>query len=303
MPPSPAAAKVCVDWQRYTAHWHTPALPKSLLQASHPRICNKVFPFAQGWIECRALFGHTVGYQNSAYPTVTVHWSPARIDMGVMIDMPGSACRDLANDDVIGFYATQGFRCSRIDIALDFQSKAPFEELHDEFEDGKVLCKARRARFIKEAEGRTVYVGSRHSEKYLRIYDKGAEQNTNELWTRVELECKGEYARGVAAHVAQNGLGAAPTIIKAFCDWTHNPWWLRHMTSPTLSPAIPKIEKHSNTFKWLMETVAPTLVKFEAENPEFYMQWALRLQALGFYADRVGEAEPDIFDGKGDFDI
>jgi hypothetical protein len=296
-----SAARVCIDWLRFTAQWHSPALPKSLLQASHPRICNKVFPFAQGWIECRALFGHTVGYQNSAYPTVTVHWSPSRIDMGVMIDMPGSAMRDLANEDVVGFYALQGFRCSRIDLALDFESRAPFEELHDEFEDGKVLCKARRARLIKEAEGRTVYVGSRHSEKFLRIYDKSAEQQTNELWTRVELECKGEFARGVARHVAQDGLASTPAIIRAFCDWNQNQWWLRHMTSPTLSPAIPKEEKHTNTFKWLMETVAPAIVRFSRENPDFYSTYINRLVALGWFSDAPSDKDP--FDGKADFDI
>ena len=42
--------------------------------------------------------------------------------------------------------------------------------------------------------GKTIYIGSRSSEKMIRIYDKAAEQNQEGVWIRYEIETKGDFA-------------------------------------------------------------------------------------------------------------
>ena len=73
--------------------------------------------------------------------------------------------------------------------------------------------------------GTTLYVGSRQSEKFMRIYDKAAEQGIEGHWVRVELECKGDYAAAIAPMLLRDGDGFGLGQIKKFCTFPGVEWY------------------------------------------------------------------------------
>lgn len=115
-------------------------------------------------------------------------------------NMPGSICQLIPLEKFTqlaqlcqqeGIFLT----CTRLDIRID---NCPFEplEIAKDIEEGRVESRAQRDTLKKfdqpfdtnelgEMGTTGMYLGSRESEKFLRIYDKHG-------FTRLELECKGE---------------------------------------------------------------------------------------------------------------
>lgn len=104
------------------------------------------------------------------------------------------------------------FMVSRCDVAFDCET--PFKDFYEKFQQGCFLTPLRSSRTILTQGGRgTIYVGSRQSNCYIRIYDKALEQNEKqkcffgseldsfENWTRVEFEFKNDSHYKVAENV------------------------------------------------------------------------------------------------------
>lgn len=124
---------------------------------------------------------------------LTVYFEPGADNMPpVLIDAPGSACELLGLEGLRELFCNA--QLSRADIALD---GAPFtpREAAAWVRAGNVRCKSKRRKFYEDlggGDGETLQLGSRSSERVLRIYDARG-------FTRVELELKGEAARGFRA--------------------------------------------------------------------------------------------------------
>lgn len=227
--------------------------------------------------------------------------SPTGHPMGVHVSWSGSALATVDAEAVLAKGLYDGGRCSRIDLALDVREELPIVELHYLFEAGAAISQARQSALFIQGDGKTCYIGSRSSQKFLRIYDKRAQTGSQEPWTRIELECKAEFARTIAEHVATAGLQNVPAIIRGFADWPTQPQWVACTASPTLSKSTPKAERRKDTRAWLLTSVAPALAKQLKASTDFAREWQLRMAAL---ETGVGEGEEiDIFDGKADFDI
>ena len=170
-----------------------------------------------------------------------------RDGMGVHVDAPGSAVFDLfehyqksrssvgpfgnayETDSLDGAVLSDLFRdvcrigkATRIDIAIDdkgnqYYSVAEIEEL---IEKTAIVSKFRKynreleGSFSSDTTGRTVYLGKRKSDVYIRVYDKQYEQNEKlesqgtELiqlpWTRWELEFKHDHTVRIAEFFAKD---------------------------------------------------------------------------------------------------
>jgi hypothetical protein len=103
-----------------------------------------------------------------------------------------------------------GMRATRLDIALDVLTKGT---LGEDLQCWSLVSK-RASTFIGThergaAKGFTLYVGSRRSERFLRIYDKSSEANLETPnVVRFELELKGSLARRVFTMIAEYGLSS-----------------------------------------------------------------------------------------------
>lgn len=92
--------------------------------------------------------------------------------------------------------------CSRIDLQVTLLLGKPDIFLFDQLEAHFLALPARRGRVpdicrVRDNKGgNTIYIGSRTSDKYLRIYDKGVEGKTNVPGELIRFEV--EYKRGLA---------------------------------------------------------------------------------------------------------
>lgn len=292
------STSVTVDWLSYTVFWGSPTLPwrKSDLPAA--ALANRAIGGSELWLETKARNGYTSALSAVRMPGLTVSWNVLRPDMGVHVNYSGSALREVHIPDVLDFIHANGHRVGRIDIAVDVRAKLAISDLYEQVKRGDAVTDVRKAPSLIISTGETLYVGSRTSEKYLRVYDKAAQTETAGDWTRIELECKGETARGVAGHLQQEGWARIPDIIRAFCDFPQDPGWTMAMSTPSPTLSIPKAERQSDTKSWLMTSVLPSLARELSGDREFAERF---WKALAVMTDATLDTVfADLFDGKAD---
>jgi len=249
------------------------------------------------WVPETPHNGFTMAFRHAEVPGLSVTWHHSRDDMGVRINWSGSALQGRNILGVMALMANHRGRCGRIDLAVDVDAKFDMEIMHKQFKRRECVTNARKSRLVRD-EGDTLYVGARTSEKYLRIYDKAAEQGiTDREWTRVELECKGEFAHGIFMYIIEETVPDFRDVIRGFVDFTRYVPWNDAMTSPTPVFGLPQKEKIRDTEKWLLEVVTTALSKAAHARPAFLREWSQKMGVLlqDMYND------PDPFDGAGDF--
>nr|CRY95560.1 hypothetical protein [uncultured prokaryote] len=288
-----------IDWLAYTLHWNQSALQNFRKGYDLATLASIVTGCYFGWVPQKPRNGYPYVISSAGLTGLFVMASEPDSPMGVHVSWAGSALRTIEPRGVLHDALAAGATVRRIDLAVDIPEGMPGEGFYDRLVAGSAVTSSRTYQLINSNSGWTVYVGSRTSEKFLRIYDKQAESGLDEPLTRVELECKGDYAEGIAQYVDQEGYDNFPAIIKGFCDFPDHYSWAKHMASPTLSAGIPKKEKTSDTKRWLMESVAPSLAKIVAQDHDFYVSFLLKVMTIA----GVGEVQqpPDPFDGAADW--
>ena len=145
-----------------------------------------------------------------------VYFEPVAENMPpVLIDAPGSACELLGLDALRELFCNA--ELSRADVALDGAEFTP-REAASWVRSGNVRCKSKRRKFYEDldgGDGESLVLGSRSSERFLRIYDRRG-------FTRVELELKGEQARGfrsVLLSPLDEFAGLALGVLRDFVDF------------------------------------------------------------------------------------
>lgn len=160
--------------------------------------------YATALLEVHTLERARDGYTRAVRTDDGLVWmvNPDRPDMGCSVILDGECCRSLRSEGrfftiVRQLAEIEGARCSRIDLAFDVDSRSVLDLAHAAVRAGAFVSPANRNswRTVEGGDGGlTVYLGSRQSERFLRIYDKAAQQKTGGEWTRFELEVKGERA-------------------------------------------------------------------------------------------------------------
>lgn len=131
---------------------------------------------------------------------------PRRMDeQGVKLEFSGSwSDHNLPHRRILALAKQYNYHVTRIDVAVDLfetglKPKWIFTLL-DRYHRGKTS----QPKWFPGKKGSTVYLGSRESDRMLRIYDKGQEQGVDIDWLRVEGEYKGKLAEQVAAACLEN---------------------------------------------------------------------------------------------------
>lgn len=141
------------------------------------------------------------------------------------VSLPGCACETLTMDillEIIKISIESGGRCTRLDLAFDGLNFQP-NKVWDSILRGTVNTKANREtfRYMQSLDGThdTVVMGSRHSERYIRIYNKRG-------YTRVEIEIKGNQAAAASRLVllSEDVSLAARQIIRSYVDIRDSYW-------------------------------------------------------------------------------
>lgn len=163
------------------------------------------------------------------------------------------------------------WKVSRLDLAFDMQEKSELTptRLNNYLRDGGTLrCPAERKTIMfitptytetEGANGSTLYIGSRTSERFIRIYDRRG-------FTRVEMETKKRKSDHIARELFKRPLDEWTEIAKSFLldyiDFSDHDYW-KQFTDGVIRPA--KIENNylnktlKSTEEWIHKTVSPTL--------------------------------------------
>lgn len=221
----------------------------------------------------------------------------ARGKQGVRVQLPGSWWEGVREDQlsilstIIEEFARN---ITRIDIAHDYTSEnagaagtAAAYWLEHGVEGHK------RTKLIPYKAGSTFYIGSRNSNRMLRVYDKGKQLKGDHRWRRCELELKGRAADVNAALLAK-GLRPAVIIMR---DVLATPTAeLDGILETLLDGEVPnpiKVpRKKTNRYAWICEQVIPAWVGLAKENPEESKQ------ALELLVDELTKQMVQYADGK-----
>lgn len=196
-------------------------------------------------------------------------------EMGMIVQASGFLCNRFVNR-----YLIREARWSRLDIAVDcvFPEGDPFLcERYYDWVSKNVRDKKRQYAIIKSTlGGTTLYVGSRASEEFGRVYDKGVEEKASyqagHKW-RYEIELKGDKAKaGALSLMSMVGAYGDPAraMVGTVYDWFDKrdvPPLFRRSSGPgldlKLTMSTPTDDKR---LLWLRKQVAPTVKELIMSN-------------------------------------
>lgn len=289
-----------IDWLSYTIHWNQAPLQRFLIEGSHDAICTALTNHSGPWLFMGTSAHYAYVYAAADNEGLRVSISNSGSSQGVHCSFSGSTLAQMNPRAVLRNALAMGANVTRIDLAIDSPKWLDLAYMKQLLDQNEAVTKARDWNLITGRSGQTLYVGSRTSEKFLRIYDKAAEQRVDGNWYRIELECKGDYARGVALHVDGAGYDYFGDIIKGFADWPSEEQWTSITASPTLLEGIAKPEKRRDTFSWLMKSVAPSVAKLLLDDHEKFVSFLRCVYTMAGVDGGVEESDP--FEGAADWD-
>lgn len=269
--PTKIEERIIVDWLAVTCKSETPL--QDLLSVFNLNI----FDFTE-------LQKGALGYTRQAVFNKIKILFEGKEDMGAHLIISGQACRYLEAKGFNLFHSAfaiaeqENFKMTRLDIALD-TSEDILSKVVESIEQGLYVSKSRKVSLYKTSENGqvlktgTVYIGSRSSNLYIRIYDKALEQKREDIpWFRVEFELKKEYIIKALKLFRENISQAFFNILGSYfrpltyraSNVTRSPtakYWeefckLREKVSLYSAPAQSEI---SDKLDWVMTQCAGTL--------------------------------------------
>lgn len=227
---------------------------------------------ADGMKQCRPTNAYRKAWRNDQ--GAILQSTANRLDMGINVLLTGSVLKNYDWKSVLEHCFRYYGHVARVDLTIDARDYGlSIEKCHKLIMGKKAITKARNATLVQSKTGTTCYVGSRSSDRFLRIYDKAGEQGIeNADWKRIELELAGDKATWACEQILQAGPQYIPGIIRAFIDFDGYAPWMKIMGQAV--PADVDSMKHTtDTQKWLLETVAKSLAKQLELDPSFEFEF------------------------------
>lgn len=243
------------------------------------------------WRVSAPLFSYTAAY-TSSHGTIALY---GQARMGIHIIYSGQSLQALAlkgidTERLIENAVRMGAKATRVDIALDmYNTSASMRSFQHALETKRAITASRTWRNMQNSEGgHTLYIGSRTSERMVRVYDKKAERAReyeeigSDSWIRVEAELKGDRARDFLRACENNQLDdvmlshlIAAVDFPTISDWKD----ATVATGKAVEPTMTK-RKDTKTRHWLKTIVARTIAREVAQDGEFYAELLTEVNAL-----------------------
>lgn len=150
-------------------------------------------------------------------------------------------------------------RLTRIDIAADMLTDTRPSEFVAMRDEKRFKSSGSQ---ISES-GETFYLGSRHSNRFCRVYRYNPPHERSHL-LRCEFQIKAEDARRVPAAIFADGIESVAEAMKEKFGFKH-PCWSQRDVSPAEIKAWRPDRAEGKTLFWLADTVAPLLARLQKE--------------------------------------
>ncbi len=209
--------------------------------------------------------------------TVTM-WNDDRDDMGHHFIFSGSALRNLfANTSVqplalLLACIDYGGNISRLDLAKDLTEQTfDYEAVYQSLKSGTTGGNTRTFSKLESGEnGYTIYMGSRQSERFARLYNKAAQSNLPDaLWARFEIETKGMVARAVATSLVKSHdwSGTFDGIVLGMVGNAKAAYLEQFFIPGNVPIGLPKIERQTDRERWIESQVITAVSRHYIDNP------------------------------------
>jgi phage replication initiation protein len=291
---------------RFSIDWLSFTLPASVWGSGDPKEVLKLLDFPEDDFEerDRGLYA----YKNSAQIAGgqgLMAWGGRHQQGTLHVSLPASALawvRDVLRRSPVGLLEAVlrlGAKVTRIDLAFDDKpalesdsSALSFWQMFQCLQQGSVRARARGYNIVHDTvpigeafdpdrHGWTIYVGSRSSDSFIRIYNKAAEQDYTGHWVRVEVQIKGDKAPAFCEAWGEHQFSSrfASSILLGLLKftvpnpedsnkarWDVQPWWVDFvgsMQGETLSISG-KMQTAEGLRRWVKRQVAPALAVLDS---------------------------------------
>lgn len=227
-------------------------------------------PDGAEWVDCKP-FGSYDSAVRSTYCTML--WHSRHPEFMVLIEFTGLNLSDWRNDghtddELIQWVHDENGKPTRVDFALDILGQmARAKDFSVYWNTPMLETPVRTMRHIEGMQGEdrtgdTVYIGSRQSERMMRVYDKGLQTLTNLDWVRCELEFKGMRAIQMAEDMQKHGVkSAGMSHMRQLVTATGIKWFEDSFREGVDIVDIGKIgRRETNHERWLREVCIPAIV-------------------------------------------
>lgn len=242
------------------------------------------------WRVSKPMFGYTSAYISSR-GTIAMCGSH---QMGIHCIWSGQSLQALeaagiSPEGIIKNANNLGGRATRVDIAIDiYNGRAGVMVYKTAIHHGRCHTSSRSWRTMENGEGgQTLYIGSRASERMVRIYDKKAERAAAfvevgaDSWIRAEVELKGDRARDFLRACRDNDLtDVMQSFLVTTVDFPDITEWQEatRTSGKHVEPTETK-RKTTKTRHWLMSVIAPVLARECAQDGLFLVDFQTEVHA------------------------
>lgn len=187
----------------------------------------------------------------------------------VLVEITGQGCEALDRaGQLTALLERVQPRLTRVDIAVDM----PVATMPVAFVGAGVSDRFKARSIMQSETGETVYVGSRNSDRYARVY-RYAEPHPRANMLRCEFVLRKENAKQIALKIKDIGLPECATRLGVSFAWRH-PAWQPDMLTETAMEGWQPERRHANSVRWLLVQVFPAIARMHQEGvisdvPEF----------------------------------
>lgn len=175
-----------------------------------------------------------------------IYYSNKGIDT-VLVQHTGQGCAQIFNILPLLDYIQP--RLGRLDVAIDVETDERPQAYYDAYKGN--LSKA----FEVSPTGETFYLGSRKSDKFMRIYRYNAPHERAHL-LRFEIQYKREFARAAAWHILKSGM--RDFALSALSEY---PLPTQHIVEGSEESFYIARKSQGDTILWLDKQVRPAILK------------------------------------------
>lgn len=180
----------------------------------------------------------------------TMEWS--------LVEINGTGCSIVQAHSLVSDMCREVHdRCTRIDIATDIY--VGDERAVETFIAHGFSKRFKSTSWNKSSTGETFYIGSRKSERMVRVYQY-AKPHPRHSMMRVEFEFKGERAKQVCKALIDNEASEIMSEVSKAHDFKSPLWNPIENDNQTLEPLVGK-QKQNGTVAWFHKQVSPAFVK------------------------------------------
>lgn len=177
-----------------------------------------------------------------------------------LVEVSGIGCDSLGSLEAeLAMLQEVAPKLTRLDIAVDIYTATNPADFAAHRTGGRFSAWSEAV----SGSGHTVYVGSKTSDRYARVY-RYFDPHPRAKFLRVEHVLKAEQAKLAAAQIHNEGLDQFVALIGNTFGWQHEDWTPAANTDEAAKAWRPE-RRQGKTVSWVYSQVMPALIKLHLE--------------------------------------